>query len=185
MGKYPSYLNEGKAAGAGIKKIIYLILGVPLAVFFGFGLIASFTDETVAESHGMAVSIVFLIPAFFLIRNGIRAGREAGLARRYSSIFSADSNGTVDAKELCTQTGKSAETIAKELENLIRKGLLQGVTLQYMPLEVILSDSGQKHGFVSVTCPHCGGTARIRAGISGNCEFCGGALNADRTSANH
>ena len=171
-----SYLSGSRMARANIVKVLFILVGAALALFFGFALATSFTAEGV-KVFDAVVSIIFLIPAALLLWKGIQASRDVKLAKRYHGIFLSDQSGTVTQDELVRQSGKQPDRIGKDLEGLFRRGFFQSCSLQRQPLAVILSRETEK-GFLTVTCPHCGGATRIRVGTSGVCEYCGGGIQA-------
>ena len=171
-----SYLSRSRMARANIVKVLFIIVGAALALFFGFALCTSFTDEGV-KVFDMVVSIIFLIPAALLLWKGIQTSQHVKLAKRYHGIFLADQSGTLSQDELVRQTGKTPDKIGKDLEALFRRGYFQSCSLQRQPLAVILSVDRQA-GFLTVTCPHCGGTTRIRVGTTATCQYCGGGIQA-------
>ena len=174
--KKGNYLSTSRIARANIVKVLFILVGAAMALFFGFALATSFSSSGV-DVFDAVVSVIFLIPAALLLWKGIQAATDIKLARRYHGIFQADQNGIVTVDELVKQSGKASGKVAKELEGLFRRGFFSSCTLQRDPLAVVLSRETQG-GFLTVTCPHCGGTTRIRSGTSGTCEYCGGGIEA-------
>lgn len=99
-------------------------------------------------------------------------------ANRYNAIFICDSDGIVTISELTKQTGKDPAGIIGEIDKLLNKGYLCGCTLKKegQPCVVLSDGKADESGFVTVKCPACGGTTRIRTGSNGKCEYCGGEL---------
>ena len=175
MEKQNPYLYAGRMVKATVLRILLTVIGGLLTAFFGFGLVLTFTDETMRQDWWVAV--VMLVPSVWMLGKGIAVGRELALARRYQSIFSFDENGTVTLEELIKQSGRGGAQISAELEKLFRKGYFRGCSLRRAPLSVMLTGT-EKSGehYVSVVCPHCGGTTRLRAGSSGKCDYCDSAI---------
>ena len=170
-GKRDLYLSRAVMGTAAIKKYLLTILGALLTAFFGIGLVLTLTDPSMREN--LAVCAVFLVLSALILWRGVQAGRHMQLARRYQAIFAEDRDGMLSVEELVSQTGKSGQQIAKELEMLFRRGFFKDCSLQRSPLGVRLSGGGKKQAvFLTVTCPHCGAGNRIRAGEQGFCEYC-------------
>lgn len=160
-----------------ILRVVMTALGGLLSAIFGFGLILTFTDETMRENWWAA--LIILIPSVWMLWKGICAGRELALARLYQRAFLTDENGSMTLDELIKQSGRSGAQVGHELERLFRKGYFRGCTLRKDPYAVLLTGSARTGElFASVLCPHCGGTTRLRAGSSGACAYCGSAIDA-------
>ena len=177
MGRQNPYLSAARATKSTIMRYLFTILGGLSTAFFTIGLILCFTDRSLRDSWWVAV--ILLIPSVWMLWKGVSSGRDLTLARRYQGIFLADEHGSVSLEELMKQTGSSGAAIAKELSRLFRKGYFQGCRLRHDPLSVTLTGT-KKSGelYVSVICPHCGGTTRLRAGSRGKCDFCDSAISA-------
>ena len=177
MNRQNPYLSAGRVTKSTIMRYLFTILGGLSTAFFTIGLILCFTDHSLQDSWWVAV--ILLIPSVWVLWKGVTSGRDLTLARRYQSIFLADEHGSVSLEELMKQTGASGAAIAKELSRLFRKGYFQGCRLRHDPLSVTLTGT-KKSGelYVSVICPHCGGTTRLRAGSRGKCDYCDSAITA-------
>lgn len=174
------YLSKKTLVKTEIKKRILVITGGILTVLFALSVVMAAVGYSAELRQGLVVYILLLIPSVLILYKGIKLGKITGLARRYNSIFSCDTDGIVTVAELVKQTGKTSPQILSELEMLLQKGYLRGCTLQKKGHQcVILSDGSADvsgFGFVNAVCDVCGGTTRLRAGSSGRCEYCGSAL---------
>ena len=103
-------------------------------------------------------------------------------AEQYNSIFLNDSDGIVTISELRGQMQKKDDMILSEIQKLIDKKYLRKCTLVKTGEPHVALSNGQRAagGFISLVCPSCGGTTRIREGIVGRCEYCGGVLDPER-----
>ena len=178
------YLSKKTLVKAGIRKRIMVISGGILTVLFATSVLMAIMDYGNELRQNLIVYVALLIPSVLLLYKGIKAGAMTDLANRYNSIFECDRDGVVTISELTKQTGKATSKILSELERLLEKGYLCNCSLQKngQPC-VLLSDgnaAGNGSGFVNVVCDVCGGTTRIRAGISGRCEYCGSALKSKK-----
>lgn len=175
--KQTSYVNERVIGINAGKRKIFLVLGAVLSCFFLFGIVSGILGTTQGLREGLPVYIIFFIPSVFLLLHGVRLGGSIDAARRYDSIFTADSDGFVTMAELQRQTGRSADAILKDLEKLFRKGYFHDCSLERggEPRVIIANAKAGESGigFAEVSCPHCGGTTRIRAGSRGKCAYCG------------
>ena len=175
MANKSPYLSTVRMARAAVVRWVATILGGLLTAFFAVGLYLVFTDLSLREDWLMVI-VLFLLSAALLWR-GIAAGREATLAKRYALYFSFDRDGHYSLRELKKSTGKDEAQIRAELERLFRRGYFTGCALEHEPLAVVLSGAEKPEArFVTVVCPNCGGTSRLRAKSSGVCEYCGSAI---------
>lgn len=160
----------------------FLISGIILTVFFGFGVIGGITGQTEGLRQGLTVYLVFLIPSLLLIWKGVSIGKRMDAARRYNSIFLLDTDGFVTLEELTRCTGQTAGAVQKELELLFRKGYFQSCAFRQGDGVILSSAVGDRkeEGFVMVRCPNCGAASRIRAGTTERCPYCGGPVSQDR-----
>ena len=173
-----TYLSAARMGGAAVFMLIKIILGGLLTFVFGLGLILCFTEPSLKGDWDAA--LIVLIPSALLLWSGLRTRRDLKLARRYAAVFSADRDGLLPLEELERQTGRTAEQIRPELERLFRRCWFTGCTLRREPFAVELGTASKKGEprFVTVVCPHCGGSTRLRAGSVGRCDYCDSALEA-------
>lgn len=141
------------------------------------------TSDGSSLRDGLLTYVVCLIPSVILLICGFRMKKNIELAQQYNTIFMCDEDGFVDASELAAQTGKPLTKVFQELETLFRKGLFQNCTLQKSGKPgVVLGNKRirdeNSQGFVVVKCASCGGTSRIRSGMSARCEYCGSEIRA-------
>lgn len=172
------YLSGARQTKSTLIRYLFTIVGGVSTAFWAFGLVLTFTQESLKDSWWVAVFL--LIPSAWVLWKGIRTGRDLELARRYQGVFTASRDGSVMLDDLVRHTGKSGAAIDTELERLFRKGYFQGCTLLKQPLAVTLTGT-RKSGehYRDVVCPHCGGTSRLRTGAGGRCEYCGSAIDEE------
>ena len=154
------------------------VSGGCLTVFFLLSTVMALANYSPEIRRGLLVYVGLLISSVLLLLLGLRDGRDLSLVCRYNDIFCGDQDGVVHLSELTETTGKQAGQLLGELERLFRLGVFQGCTLrQGSNPAVLLANAGaNENGFIMVTCPQCGASSRIRAGTSGRCDYCGGAL---------
>ena len=180
------YMSDEVAQAQRRKSKRGIVGGAILTAFFAFGIIEGILDKGPDHNlrEGLTVYICCFIPSVFLLWRGILAGRIADTASRYETIFAADRDGVVTIEELKRFTGKSQEKIIKELKAAFGRGYFSGCALQEggSPC-VILSDarkvSPTRQGFLTVTCPNCGASNRIRVGSISMCEYCNSPLTGE------
>ena len=179
-GQY-AYLSSSAMTASAVKKWLLLIPGGALTAFFGLGLLLVLTDSEYMDSSDMTVCIGILIPSVLLLVLGLRAGRNRELARRYDGVFQRAASGLVEMSELMDQTGKSSGQVLKELELLFRKGFFPGCALRRGTEAAVLLPGAQRNAgrLITVSCPHCGGSTTLRAGLPGICEYCGSSISAE------
>lgn len=175
------YLNPTAVTVGTIRKHLLRLVGGFFTVIFTIALCMSITAPDMRQDW--YVSVIVLVPSILLLRRGIRAGRNLGLARRYGEIFAQDQDGVVELAELAEQTGKPPERVMAELEELFHRGLFRDCRLQTGEKPgVVLSSLGQgEQYFTVVTCANCGAGNRMRYGSRGECEYCGSALLAPKS----
>lgn len=175
-----TYISKIAIARISLKKHIQMIIGGFFTVVFLYGLVAGLTGYSEKLRDGFITYIIMLVPSVLLFVNGVKNGRNTGLARRYDSIFMCDNDGTVTIDELSKQTGKPPFKVLSELETLFQKGLFCDCTLQKqgMPCVILSGREDSKTSFVNIVCEKCNGTTRLRAGTSGRCEYCGNAITS-------
>lgn len=176
-----NYINKITETRILLKKKIRMIIGGVGAVFFAVGFIPGVMDGV--DDPGSTVALCgFMVAVFaFIFYTGFKAGKMLELAQRYSQIFAGDEDGLVTYGELARAMNMTESQIAKQLEDLFRKNYFKDATLELnggAPRVRLANTSGKNDGFITMKCPHCGGTNKLRTGTSGVCEYCGGAIKA-------
>lgn len=177
-----NYINKVTETSVLVKKKIRMIIGGGIAAFFLMGIIGMLMGGVEQEDPAFAFGLcIFNIVLFgYIFYTGIKIGKDLETAYRYSQIFAGDEDGIVTYGELARAMNKTESQIAKELEHLFRKRFFKDCTLEVQgaPRVRLANTSGKNDGFITMKCPHCGGTNKLRTGTSGVCEYCGGAIKA-------
>lgn len=179
IARMQGFLNESIITKNEKHRKRLVVWGIVLLVWFGGCGIAGLTgDENLRDGVGFYFAITAL-SIWFIIR-AKQINKEIELAKHYNTVFICDENGIVDVGELEDHMGKGRVAIFDDLEKLLKKSYFVGVDLQlegkagvklFKPEEVI-----EIKGYVTVNCPSCGATNRIKKGCLGTCKFCGGAI---------
>lgn len=175
------YLNQNRILKLEHSKKLRFGWGLGLMIFFGLALGGSFTGETSTEPSTFVLIFIGLAGGGYLLFRSRKLGQQRETAVRYEQCFSADRDGVVTMAELSRATGKDSGIILRELEQLFRQNFFTGCAFQRgeNPCVVIYdADVEGQSGFVSVECPHCGGSSRIRIGSQTKCEYCGSPISA-------
>ncbi|MCR4990032.1 MAG: hypothetical protein K6A38_04130 [Lachnospiraceae bacterium] len=179
-----TYINKFTETVFLARRKIKMIIGGVGAIFFCVGLIPGVMSTTDYESPGSLVALSGVMVAVFglIFYSGYKLGKDVELAYRYSLVFAGDKNGVVTYSELAKAMNLTESDIAKQLDRLFKKRLFKDCTLELkgapcVKLYSTTEESG-KDGFVTIKCPHCDGTATLRVGTTGRCEYCGGAIKA-------
>ncbi|MCR4787497.1 MAG: hypothetical protein K5888_02825 [Lachnospiraceae bacterium] len=175
-----NYINKVTETALLVKKKVRMIIGGVGAVFFAVGFIPGVMDDV--ENPGSTMGLCgFMVLIFgFIFFQGFKLNKDLDLANRYSQIFAGDEDGVVTYGELARAMNKGESAIAKELERLFKKRMFKDCTLELQgaPRVRLANTSGKNDGFITIKCPHCGGTNKLRTDTSGVCEYCGGAIKA-------
>ena len=176
-----SYLNETLLRRLQGRQKRCLIGGGIASALFLLMIVMGFTSNPELKGY-LPTYAVCLLLSLVPIVYALLSGRRLAAARRYESIFACDADGFISIDELKKRTGKDEWKILRELEALFGKGWFQRCALQREEKPGVLltdAEAGDKGvGFLQVTCPHCGGANRLRAGAFGKCDFCGGPIRA-------
>ena len=183
-----SYVNKSLIYSTRKKAKAQMIIGVVMTVFYLMILLANENDvdEEVISLTAMKVSVIALVvPTLYLVWCALQNYKMAKLAEEYDKVIAGDKNGIVTATELEKATGKKFFDIMVELNKLFGKGFFTNCVLQQGRNPGIIVNTAQVGddkgvGFMQMTCPKCGGYTRVRAGGTGECEFCDSKIKAPK-----
>lgn len=159
--------------------------------WWGIGLIATGIIGSVGcitdyDTDGAAalVGVAFVVIGIILLRKAKEKRKGAELSKQYLSMI-INSN-IRQLTVIAATTGKSYETVHKEIEELIKKGYLKGAYVdEKMRAVVLTNDAIAQKGVVTVqpkaiTCPCCGAKVTVCGAIC-ECEYCGSPLSGEKS----
>ena len=136
-------------------------------------------------TQNLIIYLCFLAISLCVLYFGLKNQSLITAANRYASLFAADRDGTATLKELSDKTAKPEDKVRRELDKLFNLGVFQNCSLEKGGEQpgVVLSDvqlDRSAVGFITVKCPNCTGTTRIRFGTVGKCDWCGSPIRGEK-----
>lgn len=173
------YLDKKKIVREKRSVRIQLVPAALLCLFWGAGTLWGITDYN-GMRDGMEVYVIFLILSLVWLYTCLRRRARLDAASRYAAAFSGDRDGEIPLEELARMLKKDSAAVEKELHWLVERGCLIhcGFVTEGVEKIVLKGAPGKEGGFVSLECPHCGGSNVLRRGGTGKCEYCGSYLSA-------
>lgn len=162
----------------------YLIIGFFGLIFLIMGLVSFRMPIWLS-----AMCLIFMIIGILLLIFGYRRRGFHKIFRNYSARLSQDQTGSIT--RLANGTGKSYETVEKQLQKMIARGFFSNAYIDGNRKCVIFSHfqnqngretpkNAQHQGYgardILVTCKGCGASNKIKAGTVTECEYCGAKI---------
>ncbi len=175
-------VDKKTAMGAG-----KLIGGIGIASYCiaGIGLVACLSDGFGSDDIGMI--FFFGIAGFVLQKVSKKIKRDAEEVKKYLSVIVNGNERQIDV--IASSMGKSYDVAKNDIQKLINKGYLKNAYINEGTREVVLPNSNAHiqaeptanatSGSIAtkiVACQCCGANNTV-FGNSGECEYCGSALN--------
>ena len=175
-------VDKKTAMGAG-----KLIGGIGIASYCiaGIGLVACLSDGFGPDDIG--IILFFGIAGFVLQKVSKKMKRDAEEVKKYLSVIVNGNERQIDV--IASSMGKSYDVAKNDIQKLINKGYLKNAYINEGTREVVLPNSNAHiqaeptanatSGSIAtkiVACQCCGANNTV-FGNSGECEYCGSALN--------
>lgn len=175
-------IDKKTAMGAG-----KLIGGIGIASYCiaGIGLVACLSDGFGSDDIGMI--LFFGIAGFVLQKVSKKIKRDAEEVKKYLSVIVNGNERQIDV--IASSMGRSYDVAKNDIQKLINKGYLKNAYINEGTREVVLPNSNahvQTETTANATsssiatkivaCQCCGANNTV-FGNSGECEYCGSALN--------
>ena len=182
---------ENVSSERAIKKLrltaaLQKIAGWPMALFAGLVTILGLVQiHETTDAVMTALFAAFTAVGVLLIASGRKKGRLIRTYREYSARLSGASEASLDM--LASNTGAQPETVARNIHEMISRGLLTGFYIDTRQNRLVrqgpppgtqaAASAPPETEYITVTCKNCGAANRIAAGSAGECEYCGSEIS--------
>ncbi len=173
---------------------IFGILGIIMYVITGFfGLCAVICLADMSDPSNVEVLPIFLVMAiifgiggFALQKVSKKIKKEAEDIKKYLSVIINGNERRIDV--IASSLGKSCDVAKNDIQKMIQKGYLKNAYINEATREVVLTSNNTQNqetaientnvnkAKIIVACQCCGANNTV-FGNSGECEYCGSALN--------
>jgi hypothetical protein len=163
-----------------IKGKISSILGYFFGIIMLLVLIVP-TESQPSEPDVIIPMLVILAISVYGVINGLRIKRRISRFKKYAALISSQNMTSIEA--MAAATGKAAEFVKKDLEEMIRKHFFTGAAIHHAANEIVINgmrgfSSGVNPDQVkSVTCKSCGASDKVIVGQVVQCPYCGTYLD--------
>lgn len=181
------YISRFRKTRYQIASFLQLLFGGFFGLVTLVGIGDMITDVEEAKTY-WDVNLFFLIEVVLLLYCGIRNRIIVSSCNAFDEAFQKDGDGVVDIREISLRTGMKEEVVIKRLRLLLRKKCLIHVSVNFEgnEPEIILEDhNASLHGkqagkeYMLISCPNCGGSSKVKAGVVAKCRYCGGYIKAE------
>ena len=146
-------------------------IGIVLVIVAFIGLIGGLSND-----GGIITPIFGIIGGILLVNKSKKLKKEVDIVKHYFSIIIDGNIRQLD--KIAYTTGKSYDTVYKDIKYLIDKDYLENAYIDESRREIIFTythNSSKENEAKVITCKCCGATNTIYG--TGECEYCGSPLN--------
>ncbi|MDO4778896.1 MAG: hypothetical protein Q4A42_05000 [Tissierellia bacterium] len=160
------------------KNFKYLILSVVMLLFFLSGIIGGLMGDDSLKEH-MVVYIFFSVIFGGVVYHNYMNRKFLNRGAIYESVFRYDYDGYISIRSLSDKIGSSEGKIIREIDKLIKCGILQKCSIDIGNMQVVLQGVEKKDVlYRSIECQRCGGITKVRVGWGAKCDYCGSEIYA-------
>ena len=163
-----------------IKGKISSILGYFFGIMMLLVLIVP-TESQPSEPDIIIPMLVILAISVYGVINGLRIKRRISRFKKYAALISSQNMTSIEA--MAAATGKTADFVKKDLEEMIRKHFFAGAAIHHAANELVIRGLDSFASGISpeqvkaATCKGCGASNRIIVGQVVQCPYCGTYLD--------
>lgn len=176
-------------------RMTLLVLSAVLSALFGALCFGVASEETQTKSSGhlwwrsettsnvatetrvgwLMAGIVMVLIAVALAAVAIRLAKGRAALKKYEAILTGVE--VIPVQQISDITGHSRSRVYKDLQAMLRSGMIDDVYVDYQREQVVSRKYIPKTSYKTVvTCSGCGGNNEVIVGITRTCSFCGQPL---------